>query len=221
MHQRFRMPQKKKTRPAQTQKRQPGHQALMHPEPETIRPTYRGSGKLMGKVALVTGGDSGIGRAVAVHFAREGAKVAIGYLAEDADARETQRLIEQEGTEALIIKSDLASPANCHRTIERVVAKWDALDILVNNHAQQFPVKQPEDLKPSTVRKTFENNVFSFFHLIEAALPHLPKDAASSTRARSPACAGPTRCSTTRRPRAPFTRSRSRSPSRSPTAASA
>ena len=176
MQRRAQMPHKKRAMPAQAQRKQPGHQALMHPEPVTIRPTYRGSGKLMGKVALITGGDSGIGRSVAVHFAREGAKVAIAYLSEDADARETQRLIEQEGTEAQIIKSDLASPANCHRTIERVVAKWGGLDVLVNNHAQQFPVEEAEDLTPSHVRKTFENNLFSFFYLIDEALKHLPDD---------------------------------------------
>jgi NAD(P)-dependent dehydrogenase (short-subunit alcohol dehydrogenase family) len=169
------MPTKQKTRPAQKQHRQPGHQALMHPQPETIKPTYRGSGKLMGKAALVTGGDSGIGRAVAVHFAREGAQVAIAYLNEDDDAQETKRLVEAEGVECLLIRTDLASPANCHRAVERVVAKWDRLDILVNNHAQQFPVKEFEELTPARVKKTFENNLFSFFYLVDAALAHLPR----------------------------------------------
>ncbi len=147
----------------------------MLPQPETIKPTYRGSGKLMGKVCLITGGDSGIGRAVAVHFAREGARVAIAYLNEDDDANETKRLVEAEGTECLLVRTDLSSPANCHRTVERVVAKWGRLDVLVNNHAQQFPVEKFEDLTPARVKKTFENNLFSFFYLVEAALAHLPR----------------------------------------------
>lgn len=147
----------------------------MHPEPVTIRATYRGSGKLLGKVALITGGDSGIGRAVAVHFAREGAHVAIAFLSEHADALETRRLVEEEGTDCLVLRADLASKANCHRVIERVVAKWGALDVLVNNHAQQFPVKRAEELTPARVRKTFENNLFSFFYLVDSALPHLPR----------------------------------------------
>ncbi|MDP3154503.1 MAG: SDR family oxidoreductase [Archangium sp.] len=169
------MPHKKKTMPAQSQRRQPGHQALMQPEPESIRRTYRGSGKLAGKVALITGGDSGIGRSVAVHFAREGAHVAIVYLSEDADAQETRRMVEEEGVPFLAIRTDLASAANCHRAVERVVAKWGALDILVNNHAQQFPVKAAEELTPARVKKTFENNLFSFFYLVDAALKHLPQ----------------------------------------------
>lgn len=170
------MPNKKKAMPAQTQRRQPGHQALMKPEPETIRRTYRGSGKLTGKVALVTGGDSGIGRAVAVHFAREGCHVAIAYLSEDDDAQETRRQVEEEGTQCLLIRTNLTSPANCHRAVARVVAKWKRLDILVNNHAQQFAVEKAEQLTPARVRKTFETNIFSFFYLVDAALPHLPKD---------------------------------------------
>ena len=169
------MPTKQRTRPPQKQRRQPGLQTLMHPQPETIKPTYRGSGKLMGKVALITGGDSGIGRSVAVHFAREGAQIAIAYLNEDEDAAEAKRLVEAEGVQCLLIRTDLSSPSNCHRAVERVVAKWDRLDILVNNHAQQFPVQQPEELTPARVKKTFENNLFSFFYLVDAALAHLPR----------------------------------------------
>ncbi len=170
------MPNKRKLMPAQTQRRQPGHQSLMNPEPETIRRTYRGSGKLAGKVALVTGGDSGIGRSVAVHFAREGAQVAIAYLSETRDAEQTRHMVEEEGVECLVIRTDLSSAPNCHRAVERVVAKWGRLDVLVNNHAQQFPVKRLEELTPARVRKTFETNIFSFFYLVDAALKHLPKD---------------------------------------------
>lgn len=170
------MASKKPVNPPQKQKRQPGRQKLMHPEPVTIRDDYRGSGKLDGKVALITGGDSGIGRAVAVHFAREGAKVAIAYLSEDTDAEETKRLVEAEGVDCLTVRTDLSSPANCRRVVEKTVAKLGALDILVNNHAQQYPVEEAEELTPARVRKTFENNLFSFFYLIDAALEHLPKD---------------------------------------------
>jgi len=170
------MASKKPVNPPQKQARQPGRQKLMHPEPVTIRDDYRGSGKLDGKVALITGGDSGIGRAVAVHFAREGAKIAIAYLSEDSDAKETQRLVEAEGVDCLIVRTDLSSPANCRKVVEKTVAKLGALDILVNNHAQQYPVEEAEELTPARVRKTFENNLFSFFYLSDAALEHLPKD---------------------------------------------
>lgn len=170
------MASKKPVNPPQKQERQPGRQKLMHPEPVTIRDDYRGSGKLQGKVALITGGDSGIGRAVAVHFAREGAKVAIAYLSEDADAAETQRLVEAEGVDCLTLRTDLSSPANCRKVVEKTAAKLGALDVLVNNHAQQYPVEEAEELTPARVRKTFENNLFSFFYLIDAALEHLPKN---------------------------------------------
>ncbi|WP_368564241.1 SDR family oxidoreductase [Pseudoxanthomonas sp. UTMC 1351] len=169
------MASKKPVNPPQKQERQPGRQKLMHPEPVTIRDDYRGSGKLQDKVALITGGDSGIGRAVAVHFAREGAKVAIAYLSEDTDAAETQRLVEAEGAVCLTVRTDLSSAANCRKLVEKVAAKLGALDVLVNNHAQQYPVEEAEELTPARVRKTFENNLFSFFYLTDAALEHLPK----------------------------------------------
>jgi NAD(P)-dependent dehydrogenase (short-subunit alcohol dehydrogenase family) len=169
------MASKKPVNPPQKQERQPGRQKLMRPEPVTIRDDYRGSGKLDGKVALITGGDSGIGRAVAVHFAREGAKVAIAYLSEDTDAAETQRLVEAEGADCLIVRTDLSSAANCRKAVEKAVAKLGALDVLVNNHAQQYPVEEAEELTPARVRKTFENNLFSFFYLVDAALEHLPE----------------------------------------------
>jgi NAD(P)-dependent dehydrogenase (short-subunit alcohol dehydrogenase family) len=169
------MPTKKRVNRPQTQRRQPGRQPQMQPEPETIRPGYRGSGRLEGKVALVTGGDSGIGRAVAVHFAHEGADVAIAYLEEDRDARETQRLIEATGRRALVVRGDLATPARCRRVVARTVKQFGALDVLVNNHAQQHPVDAPEELTPARLRHTFETNLFSFFHLVDAALEHLPE----------------------------------------------
>lgn len=169
------MATKKRVNRPQAQRRQPGRQPQMRPEPETIRPGYRGSGRLEGKVALVTGGDSGIGRAVAVHFAHEGADVAIAYLEEDRDARETQRLIEATGRRALLLRADLSTPASCRRVVARTVKQFGALDVLVNNHAQQYPVDAPEELTPARLRHAFETNLFSFFHLVDAALEHLPE----------------------------------------------
>jgi len=159
--------------PPQTQPRQPGRQKRMHPEPVTIGAHYAGSGKLRGKVALVTGGDSGIGRAVAVHFAREGADVAIAYLSEDKDARETRRLVEAEQRACLLIRGDLARQAQCRRAVERTVEGLGRLDILVNNHARQVPVEAPEELTPAQIRLTFETNVFSYMYLCAAAAGHL------------------------------------------------
>ena len=159
--------------PPQQQARQPGRQSRMHPEPVTIRDDYQGSGKLEGKVALVTGGDSGIGRAVAVHFAREGADVAIAYLSEDADAAETGRLVEAEDRQCLLLKGDLRKEAHCKRVVERVVRAFGGLDVLVNNHAMQFPVDEPEELTPEQIRRTFETNVFSYMYLCAAAADHL------------------------------------------------
>lgn len=164
----------KKRNPPQTQRRQPGLQTKMTPEPETIRASYRGSGKLEGKVALVTGGDSGIGRSVAVHFAREGADVAIAYLDEDEDALETQRLVKQEGRRCLVLRVDLSSHPNCLQTIARVVARLGKLDVLVNNHAVQFKREDADELTPEALLETFETNLFSFFYLVGGAIAHLP-----------------------------------------------
>lgn len=145
----------------------------MAPEPITIRDGYVGTGRLAGKAALVTGGDSGIGRAIAVHFAREGADVAIAYLEEGEDAAESKALVEANGRRCLLIRGDLRTPMRCIAAVRKTVDTLGGLDILVNNHAEQHPVDPPEDLTPAQIKKTFETNVFSYFYLIDAALPHL------------------------------------------------
>lgn len=160
-------------RPAQTQSRQPGRQRLMKPEPITISSNYRPAGKLRDKVALITGGDSGIGRSVAVGFAHEGAKVAIVYLEEDDDARQTQGMVEAAGSECLLIRGDVGRRAFCRRAIERTVRRWGGLDILVNNAAEQHPADSIRDITEATLRRTFETNVFSMFYLCQEALEHL------------------------------------------------
>src|SRR4026209_8148 len=137
---------KRKVKPAQAQKRQPGHEHEMTPRPRVALPEYRGSGKLDGKVALITGGDSGIGRAVAVLFAREGADVAISYLSEDTDAKTTKSAIEAEGRRCVLIRGDVTSRAYCRKAVARTVKELGGLDVLVNNAAFQVHSADFEDL---------------------------------------------------------------------------
>lgn len=172
------MNSKKKLQPPQHQESQPGDQARMNPEPVTIRSGYAGSGRLEGKKAFITGGDSGIGRAVAVHFAREGADVVIAYLDEDADALETRRLVEAEGRRCLVMPGDLSRQGAAGAAVEQAVEWLGGLDILVNNIAEQHPVEQPSDLTEEQVAKTFHTNVLSYYMAIVAALDHLPKGGA-------------------------------------------
>ena len=144
---------KPKDLPAQEQDKQPGEQQKMHPEPEVIRKDYKGSEKLKGKVALITGGDSGIGQSVAVHFAREGAKVAIVYLSEDRDAEETRKMVEEAGSECLTIKGDLKDESFCREIVQKTVDQFGTLNILVNNAAMQFPKEEAEEVNSGQVRK--------------------------------------------------------------------
>ncbi|MFC4254168.1 SDR family oxidoreductase [Altererythrobacter xixiisoli] len=157
--------------------RLPGHETGLDPQPEW-QPRYPGSGRLKGKVAIVTGGDSGIGRAVAVLFAREGAKVAIAYLEEDDDARITADAIRQEGSEALLFAGDLGDPARAARLIDAVISKWGRLDVLVNNAGEQHPDKDITDITVEQLQRTFQTNIFSMFYLVQAARPHLQSGAA-------------------------------------------
>ena len=152
----------------------PGIEAEMEPRPRYEAPLYSAAGKLHGKSTLVTGGDSGIGRAVAVLYAREGADVAIVYLPEEEeDARETQRAIEAEGTRALLIPGDVSEPAFCQDAVERVVDEFGKLDILVNNAAFQQHQESLEDISDEQWDLTFRTNVFGYFYMARAALPHL------------------------------------------------
>ncbi|UZH54180.1 SDR family oxidoreductase [Salinimicrobium tongyeongense] len=164
---------KPKDLPKQKQEKQPGKQQKMHPEPEVIRKDYKGSDKLKGKVALITGGDSGIGQSVAVHFAKEGARVAIVYLSEDKDANETINMIEKAGSEGLALKGDLKDEKFCEEVVQKTVDKFGGLNILVNNAAMQFPKEEPEEVTPAQVRKTFETNIYPYFFVVNEALKHL------------------------------------------------
>ena len=162
------------TPPPQTQPRQPGRERSMHPRPEFM-PRYPGVGRLKGKVALISGGDSGIGRATAVAFAREGAQVAFIYLEEDEDAAETVRYIEREGARGVSIRGDIGDEDFCHRAVTRTLEELGGLDILVNNAAEQHLKSSLEEIGYAQLERTFRTNVFGYFALTKAALPHLGK----------------------------------------------
>lgn len=152
---------------------QPGDQYKMDPEPEIIRKNYKGSGKLEGKTGLITGGDSGIGRSVAVHFAREGANIAIVYLKEDEDAEKTKELVEAEGQKCLIIEGDLKENAFCKTIVEKCIREYGSLNILVNNAAVQFSKYSLEEISVEQIQETFNTNILPYFYLAKEALKHL------------------------------------------------
>lgn len=164
--------------PPQHQSQQPGKQTAMHPEPEIVRPHYKGSDKLKGKVALITGGDSGIGRSVAVYFAKEGADVAIAYRNEDQDAQKTKQMVEKEGRRCIILSGDLKDAQFCKHIVEQTVDELGKLDILVNNAAVQYPQENVEDISDDQLLETFETNIFAMFHTVKAAMQHLKEGAA-------------------------------------------
>jgi NAD(P)-dependent dehydrogenase (short-subunit alcohol dehydrogenase family) len=164
--------------PPQHQDRQPGREAEMVPEPEYIRPTYRGAGRLRDRVAIITGGDSGIGRSIAVHFAREGANLVLAYLEEDRDARATQALAETEGADCLLFKGDLGEASAATELVEAAVERFERIDILVNNAAEQHSVETLEELSVAQWNRTFATNIDAYFYVTRAALPHMPEGAA-------------------------------------------
>jgi NAD(P)-dependent dehydrogenase (short-subunit alcohol dehydrogenase family) len=151
----------------------PGLESELEPRPDYQAPEYRGSGKLEGLVALITGGDSGIGRAVAVLYAREGADVAIVYLSEHEDAEETCRAVESEGRRAVLIPGDVTDPAFCREAVETAVRELGRLDILVNNAAFQEHAQSLEDISEEQLDRTFKTNIYGYFYMAKAALPHL------------------------------------------------
>ncbi|WP_131783465.1 SDR family oxidoreductase [Legionella gresilensis] len=165
-----------KQQPPQHQNQQPGIEAEMTPKPEYLSPSYKGSDKLKNKVALITGGDSGIGRAVACAFALEGAKVVVHYLNEEEDAKETQRIIEEElGGQCHLIARNLQTYEACEDIVNETVKQFKQLDIIVNNCAEQHPKESFEDISCEQLEETFKTNFFSYFYVIKAALPHLKK----------------------------------------------
>ncbi len=150
----------------------PGHESALDRKPEW-QPRYAGSDRLKGKVAIVTGGDSGIGRAVAALYAREGAKIAIVYLLEEDDAEKTRAIVEDEGSEAICIKADIGSRKMCDRIVEQVIERFGHIDILVNNAGEQHPDDEITDITEEQLRRTFQTNIFAMFFLTQAVRPHL------------------------------------------------
>jgi len=152
----------------------PGYEYKMNPQPEIVRPGYKGNDRLMNRIALITGGDSGIGRSVAVHFAIEGAAVAIVYLEkEDQDAKKTRELVEKEGRRCLLIPGDIRDREFCSEAVEKTVKEFGRLNILINNAAEQHPVEDIQDLDFDIMESTFRTNIFSMFYFSKAALKHM------------------------------------------------
>jgi len=170
------MADENQTLPPQQQP-EPGKEGLMNPRPEFRGEDYKAAGKLQGKVAIITGGDSGIGRSVAVLFAREGADVAILYLDQHQDADQTRKVVEEQGRTCLTFAGDVADRDVCRKVIDETLAKFGKLDILVNNAAEQHPQKGLEDISEEQWEKTFRTNIFGMFQMTKAALPHLKEGA--------------------------------------------
>lgn len=163
--------------PPQHQNVQPGLEEPMVPDPVFIDPYYEGSHKLQDKVAIITGGDSGIGRAVAVAYAKEGADIVIAYLNEDEDAEKTRELVEAEGRRCLLVAGDIADEDFCQSLVSRTISTFGRIDVLVNNAAQQYPQQSIEDIDRRQLEKTFRTNIFSMFYMVKAALPYLKEGA--------------------------------------------
>jgi NAD(P)-dependent dehydrogenase (short-subunit alcohol dehydrogenase family) len=168
----------------------PGETREMAPQPDHGEHSYKGCGKLAGRAALITGADSGIGRAVAIAFAREGADVLISYLEEHEDAQETARWVEQAGRKAVLMAGDIADPTHCKKLVARAVEEFGRLDILVNNAAYQMTYHSLDEISEAEWDKTFRTNIYSMFYLAKAAVPHMKPGSAivntSSINAKSP-----------------------------------
>lgn len=172
------MPEEQSLQPPQHQDQQPGRESEMTPQPKADDPQYRGSGKLQDKVALITGGDSGIGRSVALFYAKEGADVAILYLNEHDDAKETKRLVEEQGRRAVTIAGDIGDENFCQQAVQQAVDALGKLDILVNNAAEQHPQESILDISKEQLERTFRTNIFGMFFMTKAAMKHLHEGSA-------------------------------------------
>ncbi|AMM17315.1 NAD(P)-dependent oxidoreductase [Burkholderia sp. PAMC 28687] len=159
--------------PEQPQKQQPGHTQPMDPQPDHGEKSYKGAGKLAGKIALITGADSGIGRAVAIAFAREGADIAISYLDEDEDAKETARWVEEAGRKSLLLPGDITDYAHCRALVAKTVETFGRVDVLVNNAAYQMTYDSLEEISDEEWDKTFSTNIGAMFRITKAAVPHM------------------------------------------------
>ncbi len=164
--------------PPEQQDKRPGHQSEMQQKPISEKEAHTGSGKLAGRVALITGGDSGIGRAVAIAYAKEGADIVISYLEESEDAAETKKLVEEKGGQCICIAGDIGNEKNCIQLVDQVVEHFGKLHILVNNAAEQHPQNTIADITSDQLERTFRTNLFSMFYLVKAALPHLSQGGA-------------------------------------------
>jgi NAD(P)-dependent dehydrogenase (short-subunit alcohol dehydrogenase family) len=156
----------------------PGSSESMNPRPDHGEDSYRGAGRLKDKKALITGADSGIGRAVALAFAREGADVAVSYLSEDRDAQETQRLVEAAGRRCLLLRGDVGQAAHCRALVQKTVETFGRIDIVVNNAAHQMSFEALEEVSDEEWQRTFDTNISAMFYIVKAALPHMPAGSA-------------------------------------------
>ncbi|MEH7333716.1 SDR family oxidoreductase [Neobacillus drentensis] len=163
--------------PPQHQNHQPGIESEMNPLPVSIDPNYKPGGKLAGKSAIITGGDSGIGKSVAIYFAKEGADIAIVYLEEHGDAEETKKLIEAEGRRCLLYAGDIGNEDYCKDIVHKIISEFGKLDILVNNAAEQHPQKSLLNITSAQLENTFRTNIFSYFYMTKMTLPYLKNGA--------------------------------------------
>lgn len=182
--------QQKKTFPPQHQNRQPGIESEMNPRPVSFGQNYKSAGKLAGKTAIITGGDSGIGKSVAIYFAKEGADVAIVYLDEHQDAEETKGLVEAEGRRCLLFSGDVGNEEFCKDTVSKTVNQFEKIDVLVNNAAEQHPQQSLLDITSAQLEKTFRTNIFSYFYMSKMVLPHMKQGATIINTASVTAYAG-------------------------------